>query len=229
MAKPTANKVAGYVRVSTQDQVEGFGLAVQRKAIADYCKAGGLRLVETFSDEGVSGSNGLDTRQGLADLLAAAESGAVSGIVVYRLDRLARDLVLQETLFARLRKVGVEVLSVSEPDVDSDDPTRILVRQVLGAIGQYERALIRARVTAGKLAKKRTGGYVGGRPPYGWRAEGRELVPDQAEQEVVSYVRQLHEDGLSSRQVAGRLNEAGYSTKDGRPWSSVQVLNVLKR
>ncbi len=223
-----ARKVIGYTRVSTAEQVEGFGLTVQRKAITDYCKQNDLRLVEVFSDEGVSGSNGLDARSGLSGVLAAVESGAVSGLVVYRLDRLARDLVLQETLMGRMRKAGVEVLSVTEPDIDSDDATRVLVRQVLGAIAQYERALIRSRMAAGRAAKLAVGGYSGGRPPFGWRAEGKELVPEEREQEIITLARQLSSEGLSSRQVAARLEQDGHLPKVGQGWSSVQVGRILR-
>jgi site-specific DNA recombinase len=83
-----------------------------------------LRAVRTISDEGISGSNGLNTRTGLAEVLTVVESGQVSGLVVYRLDRLARDLILQETLMVRIHEAGVEVLSVTEPDIDSEDGTR---------------------------------------------------------------------------------------------------------
>lgn len=224
-----SGRVFGYRRVSTAEQVSGFGLEAQAKAIRDYCKANGLRLVRLYEDAGISGSNGLDSRQGLAEGLAAIERGEVGGLIVYRLDRLARDLLLQETIMARMHAAGAEVISVAEPEIDSDDPTRRLVRQVVGAIAEYEKAVIRGRMMAGKAAKARQGGYTGGRPPFGWRAEGRQLVPDPAEQEVISHAHRLHEHGLSSRQIAARLNEDGHSTKDGRSWSSVQVLNVLKR
>jgi DNA invertase Pin-like site-specific DNA recombinase len=225
-----ARKVLGYTRVSTQEQVNGFGLEVQAKAIKDYAKANGLRLVRTLSDEGQSGSNGLDARVGLAEALAIVERGEVAGIVVYRMDRLARDLLLQETLMARMRAAGAEVISVSEPDMDSDDPTRVLVRQVLGSISQYERALIRGRMMAGKAAKVSKGGYGGGRPSFGWRAEGKELVRDDREQDVIALVRHLSEDeGMSSRQIAAKLEELGHRPKEGQHWSSVQVLRILSR
>ena len=85
-------KVIGYVRVSTAEQAtEGFGLDIQAKAIRAYCKAQKLRLVAILSDEGISGSNGLDTRRGLAEALARIEHGEASGLVVHKLDRLARD------------------------------------------------------------------------------------------------------------------------------------------
>ena len=129
-------RVIGYTRVSTAEQVAGFGLDVQAKAIRDHCRAHRLHLVALFSDEGQSGSNGLDTRQDLAKALALAESHQAEAIVVYRMDRLARDLLLQETLIARLQVAGARVISVTEPDMDGEDATRVLVRQVLGAIGK---------------------------------------------------------------------------------------------
>ena len=121
------------------------------------------------------------------------------------------------------------MISVSEPDMDSDDPTRVLVRQVLGSISQYERALIRGRMMAGKAAKVSKGGYGGGRPPFGWRAEGKELGPEPREQEAIVLVRQLAEEGLSTRQIAARLEQAGLRPKVGEHWSSVQVLRILQR
>jgi DNA invertase Pin-like site-specific DNA recombinase len=127
-----------------------------------------------------------------------------------------------------MRNAAVEVLSVTEPDIDSDDATRVLVRQVLGAIAQYERALIRSRMAAGRAAKMAIGGYAGGRPTFGWRAEGKELVPDEREQETIALARLLAHEGLSSRQVAARLEEAGHRPKVGRRWSSVQVGRVLR-
>src|ERR1700683_1843278 len=123
-------RVIGYTRVSTAEQVDGFGLEGQGGAIHAYCKAEGLRLVAMLSDEGQSGSNGLEDRCGLAEGLARIERGEASALVVYRLDRLARDLLLQETVHARLEAGGAEVLSVSEPAVEGDDATRVLVRQL---------------------------------------------------------------------------------------------------
>ena len=69
----------------------------------------------------------------------------------------------------------------------------------------------------------------GGRPPFGWRAEGKELVPEPREQEVIALIRQLHDEGLSSRQIAARLEEAGHRPKVGDRWSSNQVLRVVQR
>jgi DNA invertase Pin-like site-specific DNA recombinase len=222
-------KAIGYTRVSTQEQVHGFGLDVQRQAVRDYCKAHSLTLVAIHSDEGLSGSNGLDTRQGLATALAAIERHEASVLVVYRLDRLARDLVLQETTITRLRAAGASVLSVTEPDIDSDDGTRVLVRQILGAVGQYERALIRGRMMAGKAQKVAHGGYGGGRPAFGYRAQDGELVPDVVEQQAVTLAKQLHAEGLSLRAIGACLAAAGHWPKAGERWAPTQVNRLVHR
>ena len=227
MAKPRA---LGYVRVSTDEQAaNGYGLDAQRAAIRDYCKAHGLALVDILSDEGVSGSNGLDSREGLAEVLARIERHEASALVVYRFDRLARALLVQLTVTDRLGKVGAQVVSTSEPDIDGPDELRELIRNILGSVAGYERAVIRGRMMAGKAQKVARGGYGGGRPPFGWRAEGKELVPVEREQEVIAYMRQLSSDGFSSRQIAARLDEEGRRPKEGEHWSSVQVLRVLQR
>jgi DNA invertase Pin-like site-specific DNA recombinase len=226
MSKPRA---IGYVRVSTAEQVNGFGLDVQRKAVRDYCKSNSLDLVAIHADEGISGSNGLDTRQGLATALAVIERHEAGSLVVYRLDRLARDLLVQETTIARLRVAGASVLSVTEPDIDSDDGTRVLVRQVLGAIGQYERTLIRGRMMSGKAMKIAAGGYGGGRPAFGYRAQDGGLVPDEREQACVALAKQLRSEGQSLRQIAAGLEGAGHRPKVGERWAPTQVNRLLDR
>jgi DNA invertase Pin-like site-specific DNA recombinase len=218
----------GYVRVSTAEQTEGFGLEVQRHAIRAHARQRSLRLIGIASDEGVSGSNGLESRAGLAQALSQLERGEADVLVVARLDRLARDLVLQETIIGRLQRAGREILSVAEPDIDGDDPTRVLVRQVLGAISQYERAVIRARLLAGRAAKRAQGRYAGGRPPFGWRAEGGELLPIAEEQAAIRLAKRLEKAGLSLRKIARELEQAGYQPKKG-PWSPPKVQRVLRR
>src|ERR1700730_12078156 len=107
-------KLAAYVRVSTDKQAEeGLGLEVKRHALRAWAKEHGHKIALWCSDEGVSGSNGLDTRQGLLGALGALQGNSVGGVVVYRLDRLARELVLQESLLAEIGRMGGEVFTTS--------------------------------------------------------------------------------------------------------------------
>jgi DNA invertase Pin-like site-specific DNA recombinase len=181
------------------------------------------------SDEGQSGSNGLDDRRGLAEGLARIERGEATALVVYRLDRLARDLLLQETVHARLEAGGAAVLSVSEPSVEGDDATRVLVRQLLGGIAQYERAVIRGRMMAGKAAKVASGGYGGGRPAYGYKASGGALVANEDESAVLKKVISLRQAGKSYRSIAAALSEAGVTTRSGGEWNPNQVRRIAQK
>ena len=158
--------VVGYLRVSTDRQAEeGLGLEVQEAAIREWATTNGDHLVKVFRDEGISGSNGLETRVGLAEALELLRTGEASGLIVYRLDRLARDLVLQEQLLGECWRSDARVFSTSRAEADyltndPSDPSRALIRQVLGAVGQYERAMIRLRLEAGAKRKRENGGYA---------------------------------------------------------------------
>jgi DNA invertase Pin-like site-specific DNA recombinase len=221
-------RAIGYVRVSTVEQTDGYGLAVQEQRIRDYCRASGLRLLDVERDEGVSGANGLDARQGLATALAALEAGDADVLVVHRLDRLARSFVTQETIVERLCARGREVHSTSQEDVSSTDPERVLVRQILGAIGQYEGAVIRGRMAAGKAVKAARKGYVGGQPRYGTKAEGRALVADPEEAALVERVHALRAAGHSYREVAETLDAEGFRPRRAASWSAMTVRNIAQ-
>src|SRR4051794_8029031 len=118
-------KLAGYIRVSTDQQAaDGLGLDIQRQAIKAWAKLAGHRLGDVHADEGVSGAKDLAERPGLGDALDAVRAGAVGGLVVYRLDRLARDLVLQEQLIAEVRRLGGVLFTTSAGEAGylADDP-----------------------------------------------------------------------------------------------------------
>ncbi len=223
--------VVGYLRVSTDEQVKGSGLEVQEKAIRSHARANGMRLVGVFSDEGESGSNGLEHRSGLAEALAAIEDRKASALVVYRLDRLARDLILQEGLIGRLRETGARVVSATEPDIDGGEaePTRDMVRQILGVIAQYERAVIRGRMLAGKAAKVAKGGYGGGRPPYGKQSVKGELVDDPDQKEIVDLVVKLRRKGGSYREIGAELTKRGFVPKAGGSWQPNTIRRIVMR
>lgn len=233
--------VAAYLRVSTQRQAEqGMGLEVQRAHIERWAEENGHTVTVWARDEGVSGSNGLDTRQGLYEALRAVQDGSAGGLVVYRLDRLARDLVLQETLLGMIWKEGGQVFSTSpgedenlDPTKDAEDPSRRLSRQILGAVAEYERAMIRLRLRSGKLAKQVRGGYVGGAVPYGFDVvgDGRDsrLVTNETEQKALAVMREMRADGATYQAICDALTDQGYQTKRGGRWLTASVRKVLLR
>ena len=226
-------KLAAYMRVSTDAQAEqGFGLPIQADTIARWARDKKHTISQWHQDAGVSGTNGIDNRPGLAYAIEAVRKKEVRGIVVARLDRLARDLVLQEQLLAEVRRLGGRVYSCSggEDDYlrdDPSDPSRRLIRQVLGAVAEYERGMIRLRMTAGIERKRAEGGYYGGRPPYGWRARSGELVPDPAEQSQIQLMLAARSQGASFAEVALMLNRLEVPTKHGGRWQKNTIRRIL--
>lgn len=221
--------LCAYLRTSTDSQDEG--LETQRSQIDLWAVACGKSISAWYTDSGVSGSNGLETRLALAEALS---SGA-SGIVVYKLDRLARDLVIQETVLGQARRQGIRIYStLAAEDAylvdDPTDPTRKLIRQVLGAVADYERAVTRLRMKAGADRKKAAGGYGGGGVRFGYRVNPltHDLEPDPSEQETLAMMKAL-EGSLSLRGIAQRLDEAGKAPRKGAKWHPHSVARVLSR
>lgn len=235
-------RLVAYLRVSTDRQAErGVGLQVQQQAIRTWAKTNGHRIVLWCRDEGVSGSNGLDTRTALPEALRALRRGEADGLVVYRLDRLARDLVLQEQLLAEVGRMGRQVFTTSAGEGafledDPADPSRKLIRQILGAVSEYERAMIRLRMQSGRANRRERGDYAGdGSPPYGWRpergqrGEGVRLVEVEGEQATLARIRELRAGGSSLRQIAEVLTAEGHKTKRGGRWQPQTLAVILGR
>jgi len=207
-------RVAGYIRVSTSEQAEhGGGLEVQERAIREHCEREGFELVKVYRERGVSGANGVEDRQALPVLLMDLEAGEFGAVIVTRLDRLARDLILQETIIADLRKRKAALVSLAEPDLCSDDPGRVLVRQIMGSIAEYEKKIIAARLTAGRRQKKRGGGYMGGFVPLGYTVKGlgraARVVRDPRGAALVNHIFEVYAGGASLQTIAEDLQEQG--------------------
>lgn len=226
------SKAVAYVRVSSAVQVDGDGLARQREAIARRAASLGVQVVAEVADEGVSGSKALSDRPGLSGLLERVTSNGVRLVLVERADRLARDLIEGELILREFRDAGVRVME-SEDGRDltagDDNPTAKLIRRVLGAVADFDKDTIVAKMWAGKEAVRAKTGRCGGRYPYG--EDPRR--PEEAG--VVAAVRRLRRRSpktgrrRSAKQIADELTRLGLPTRSGRPWSRHSVREIVKR
>lgn len=228
-----AVKLIAYVRVSTEGQArDGYGLESQRWAIREWARAVGHQIVAWHTDAGVSGALDAAARPGLTEALAALAASMASGLVVRDLDRIARTLTTQEAILATVWAVRGNSVFTCAGEVladDPDDPMRRAMRQMAGVFAELERAQLTRRMRDGRRAKAASGGFAFGSPPYGWRAEGRELVPEPGEQRVLRLILRQARAGASTRVIAAELNAAGHTTKRGRAWTSGAVSTVLTR
>ena len=145
-------------------------------------------------------------------------SNGVRTVIVERLDRLARDLMVQESIVGDLRKNGFELLSVAEPDLMASDPTRILVRQMMGAVAEYEKSQIVLKLRDARMRKKAKTGRCEGRKPFGFF---------EGEPAVVERIKELRAEGLGFDRIAVKLNQECVPSRTGRPWHGVVINRIV--
>ncbi len=213
-------KAFAYLRVSGKGQIEGDGFTRQLEAIKRYAQAHDIRIVKVFREEGVSGKFDLENRPALYDMLEALAGDGVKVVLVEKLDRLARDLMVQESILGKLRERGFELISAAEPDLCSDDPTRKLMRQIMGAIAEYDRAMIVAKLRGARQRMKAKKGSCEGRKPYG---------DYSGEREIIERMRALRAEGMGYDRIADTLNTEGVKPRTGERWWGKTINNILSK
>lgn len=227
--------LVAYLRVSSESQLDGFGLDVQRKAVRTWAKRHGHRIVAECVDAGLSGTRDAADRPGLSSALDSLRPPPrARGLVVARLDRLARSLTVQEAILAVAWKAEAAVFTVDMGEVlrdDPDDPMRTAIRQMQGVFAQLERGLVAKRMRDGRRLKADRGGHAVGQHAFGYRSGGRgaDSVPDDHEQQVVRRILELREAGQSYRQIATQLDGEGLRPRRAERWSAMAVRNVAER
>jgi len=221
-------KLIGYCRVSTDNQKEEGTIEIQEHALREHAEAKGYNLVTIFRDNGVSG--GLENRPGLVELFSYLESNKeTDGVLIYKLDRLARDLYIQEHLIKKLELLQRSILSVQEPNLDSNDPMRKAFRQFMGIVSELEKAFITMRLSGGRFNKARKGGFAGGSVPFGYSSEDKSLKIDDVAIKVVREIFHLKRyNRMGLREIARHLNENNVPTARGGKWHAGTVRYILK-
>ena len=130
--------------------------------------------------------------------------------------------------------MNAELLTTSAAETenltdDPEDPSRKLIRRILGAIVEYERDMIALRLRAGRRRKAEKGGFAFGSPSYGFRAEGGNLVPDLDEQAVVARIAALRQKGDSLRQISATLTAEGHRPKRSDQWHVETLRRIVGR
>lgn len=224
-----------YLRVSTDQQADtGHSLAFQEEEARKWVRAHRGRIAGVYTDAGRSGADDIGNRPGLASAAAVLAEDKAEALLVYRLDRLARDVILQEQLLAELHRSGKELHSCSPTEDDAlvhdpDDPHRKFVRRLLGLVAEHERDLIRFRMRRGMAQKAAAGGWVGGGVGYGYAAVRGQLVPVPEEQKAVRLMLRLVDQGHSYRSVCAELGRRGITPRRGGEWRPNTVHDIVRR
>lgn len=216
-------KAVIYGRVSTEDQ--RLGPSAQLSSCRSWCESQGYEVGGEFVDHGISGGASLEKRDALMDAFNCLEAGDV--LVIAKRCRLARDTMSAVVIERMVSKRGARIESADGAG-NGDGPEAILMRRMLDAFAEYERAMIRARTRAALRAKKDRGQRAGN-VPFGYSAtESGELVKNDQEQQIISQILRLRSSGMSIRKITEAIEREGVVGRAGRPLGKSQVHNITK-
>ncbi len=226
-----AKRIAFYTRISTDEDRQKYSLDGQRDRLEAFCRGvhgeGRFEIVEVFRD---TESGAHLNRPALKQMLAGAEAGQFDEIVVFRVDRLSRKLNDLGPMVERLMQWGVTFRSVSE-SFDTASPSGRAMMQLLGVFGELERETIIERTKVGMERKARTGLWVSGAIPYGYRRDAvtKAIVPHEAE---AAFVRKLFTTYVTGREgvwsLRAQFTEMGFRKRSGKPWDRRTLLHLLR-
>lgn len=219
MPKPTAT---AYYRTSSATNVgaDKDSLKRQQEAVAAYAKTHGISLVREFYDAAVSGADPINERPGFSDMLDYLHGNGARIILVESASRFARDLAVQITGHELLKRKGIELVPVDAPDhFINETPTAVMVRQILGAVSQFEKASLVEKLRKARERKRIETG----------RCEGRKPVPEAIVKEAKRLYRKNPRTSKrrSLRAIAKELAGLGHLAASGKPYGAESIKRMV--
>ena len=230
-------KTAGYVRVSTSQQVEtGTSIEDQKQKIKHESELRGWGQPTIYDDEGASGKS--NQRPALQNLIKDIKLENYHAIFFTKLDRLARNLRDILNFYHEAEKYGVKIICIDNPVISTDGPMGNMMLQVMGAFAQFERDLIRSRTVSGRMIKWRNGQAIMGRLPFGYNFNKltSTIEIDTKKKEIIEKIFSLYiEKRLSMIDIASNLTDNKIQTpsefskrKDASSvWNANSVREIL--
>jgi DNA invertase Pin-like site-specific DNA recombinase len=213
-----SNTAVAYFRTSSSANVgdDRDSQERQRLAVSQYAGRHGIEIVHEYYDAAVKGTDAVDIRPGFAAMIAYMNSNGARSILVESASRFARDLIVQETGYQYLKQQGFTLVAVDDPDAfTSDTPTAVMIRQILGAVSQFEKASIVAKLAGARLrarAKSEDG-----------RCEG----PKQAPEAHRRLAQRLKGEGLALRTIADKLAQEGFLAPSGKVYGAESIKRMV--
>jgi site-specific DNA recombinase len=223
------SKVIGYVRVSTKKQSnDGISIEAQKAKIKawaelkNYCDED----IEIYVDSGISGKR-IGNRPALKEAMNSLQKGDT--LVVYSLSRLARNITDALGIYEYAHKNGSDLVLISD-GIDTTGAAGKMIFTVVASIAEFEREQIKERISMALDHKRKKGEKLGGKyPPFGYDNQDGLLIKNKTEQEILSLMSQLNEQGYSYQKIADTLNQRKIKTKRGCEWKKHYVFRAMKR
>lgn len=206
-------RAAAYIRVSSEEQLDGHSLDAQRRAIDAACAERGWTIVAWYADEGISAhTDDVGKRPAFHRMVEDAKRRRFDAVVVHKLDRFARSVVVALGTFKLLNDLGISFLSLSEQGMDFTTPMGKVMFGMLALLAEYYSENLGLEIKKGK-AERKAKGLHNGLVPFGYRSvDGGVAEPDPATMEGAVLAFEMAAAGKSLREIAQALNARGYRT-----------------
>jgi DNA invertase Pin-like site-specific DNA recombinase len=226
MARKALTEAVAYLRTSSATNVgtDKDSEKRQRAEIEKFAKRAGYVIVDTYYDADVRGDDPVDVRPGFGAMLDRIAGNGVRTIIVEMANRFSRDLIVQETGHKFLKDQGITLIAADSPETFVEDtPTSVLIRQILGAVSQFEKASLVAKLKGARDRKKAETGKCGGRKSYAER-----------DGEMVAAARKLRRSQIGGRQrslreVSAELAAQGYVAASGKPFGVGAIARMIEQ
>ena len=221
----SVNKAIGYVRVSTEKQVEeGVSLDAQINKIKAWASLNDYELIHIYKDEGISGSS-LNKRDGMTEALDKIKKGMA--FVCYSLSRISRDTVDTIKISRIIEKKGADLVSLSEK-IDTTGASGKMIFNMLAVLNQFERDQVSERTElAMQFKKSKNQAYSP--TPYGYTRQDSKLVVNQEEASQILRMKNMYAAGKGYTEIARTLNAENIPTKTGKLWRANTIYYLLQR
>ncbi len=223
-----SKKVAIYIRVSTVHQVDKDSLPVQRMELANFAKyALNIENIEVFEDAGYSGKNTM--RPSFQRMMAKIRKGEFSHLLVWKIDRISRNLLDFASMYSELKKLGIIFISKNE-QFDTSSAMGEAMLKIILIFAELERNMTSERVTSVMISRAETGQWNGGRVPFGyfWDSESKVFSIIEKEADIVRLIFQMYSEENSLLNIAKYLNEKNILTRNNNPWSTTTLHIIIR-
>lgn len=223
----SAQKAAIYIRVSTNYQVDKDSLQVQRRELIAYCEMVlNIKDYVVFEDPGYSAKN--TDRPDYQRMMDRLRTGEFSHLLVWKLDRISRNLLDFAAMYAELKQLGITFVSKNE-QFDTSSAIGEAMLKIILVFAELERNMTSERVTAVMLSRASNGQWNGGHIPLGyqWDKIEKQFSVLTAESKLVKKIYNMYEEYQSILYISNYLNESGIKTKREKGWSPTGIHKIL--
>ena len=214
-----------YLRYSSHKQTEQ-SIEGQDRVCTAYCKQNGYNIIKRYTDRDASASKDTDKRENFLKMIKDSERQTFQAVVVYKLDRFARNRYDSATYKAKLKKNGVRVISATENI--SDNPEGIILESVLEGMAEFYSKELSQKVSRGMHETALKCNSCGGSLPLGYKVVNKKYVVDDSTAPIVREAFNLYANGKTVSEIIRLFNAKGYRTTAGKEFNKMSFEKMFR-